>query len=314
MTLKGELADVNGNKLGKDISTTFRTGDYSPSYFIQGRECILHTTQKPAFPITVLNVPKVITTVKRMTKDDIMAYKNDSYYSAERVRNLAAQNPEYVRETIDTNCKKNVKSNFLLPLDKYLSLEEKTGVLFIDVTNPENINNSDNSLVQFTNLSLHAKVSPENGFVWVTNAITAESLKDIDIEIRDYNSKVLWTGKTDENGCFFFYDVKNAIKNVDDKTLYVFASKGQDLAFISTDYSWNVTLWDLDGMNCESYRYFNPYKASFFTERGLYKPGDKVAVKGIVREKTDSGFKYPQEDNFFVEVNDSRGQKYSKKI
>ena len=313
MTLKGDLADVNGNKLGKDISTTFRTGDFSPLYSIQGRECVLHTTQKPAFPITVLNVPQVITTVKRMSKDDIIAYKNDSYYSAERVRKLAEQDPAYVRDTFDTNCKKNIKSNFLLPLDKYLSAEEKTGVLFIDVTEPKNINNSDNSLVQFTNLSIHTKVSPENGFVWVTHAITAESLKDIDIEIRNYNSKVLWTGKTDENGCFFFYDVKEKIKDIDDKTLYVFASKGFDLAFISTDYSWNVALWDLDGMNCDSYRYSNPYKALFFTERGLYKPGDKVSVKGIVREKTDNGFKFPKEDNFFIELNDSRGQKIFQK-
>ena len=313
MTLKGDLADVNGNKLGKDISTTFRTGDFSPSYSIQGRECVLHTTQNPAFPITVLNVPQVVTTVKRMSKDDIIAYKNDSYYSAERVRKLAEQDPAYVRDTFDTNCKKNIKSNFLLPLDKYLSAEEKTGVLFIDVTEPKNINNSDNSLVQFTNLSIHTKVSPENGFVWVTHAITAESLKDIDIEIRNYNSKVLWTGKTDENGCFFFYDVKEKIKDIDDKTLYVFASKGFDLAFISTDYSWNVALWDLDGMNCDSYRYSNPYKALFFTERGLYKPGDKVSVKGIVREKTDNGFKFPKEDNFFIELNDSRGQKIFQK-
>lgn len=313
MTLKGETTDVNGNKLGKDITTTFRTGDYYPSYFIQGRECVLHTTQKPAFPITVLNVPKVTTTVKRMSKDDIMEYANNSYYSAEKVRKLAEQNPEYKRETLDTNCKKNIKSNFLLPLDKYLSLEEKTGVLFIDVSNPENINNSDNSLVQFTNLSLHAKISPENGFVWVTHATTAESLKDVDIEIRDYNSKVLWTGKTDENGCFWFYDVKKAIKDIDDKTLYVFASKGNDLAFINTNYSWNVSLWDIEGLNCESYRYSNPYKSSFFTERGIYKPGDTVSVKGIIREKSDSGFKYPESDNYFVEVNDSRGQKIFKK-
>ncbi|HKQ72012.1 MAG TPA: alpha-2-macroglobulin family protein [Polyangiaceae bacterium] len=147
-------------------------------------------------------------------------------------------------------------------------------------------------VVQVTDLGLTAKMSREGTLVWVTSLSTGAPLAGASVEIRrspDDGDTTSGAWTTDADGFAVIPKDKFERRDQAAETATIFVRNGDDWAYRRV----------VDTLS--PYRYGARFEGSpgdgrlgmVFTERGLYRPGDVVKVKGIVREVLARGMKTP---------------------
>ncbi|MEO6525301.1 MAG: MG2 domain-containing protein [Gemmatimonadaceae bacterium] len=150
------------------------------------------------------------------------------------------------------------------------------------------------SLVQVTDLGVHARIGVRDGVVWVTGVSDGLAKANAVVVVHDARGRALATARTDAQGIARFPALSaapaaNAAEGDDDESArsgfegFVSATLGTDRAITA------INEWDPD----LSPYHFNVYSAwgderfplagAVFTERGIYRPGERVHAKAIVR-------------------------------
>jgi uncharacterized protein YfaS (alpha-2-macroglobulin family) len=161
-------------------------------------------------------------------------------------------------------------------------------------------------------LGITGKFSPANNLVFVTRMKDATPVAGANVEVRNDNNQVLWTGVTDGSGrC---ETPGWAALNVTTKNqwepprLWVFVRKHSDVAFLHSEWGTGIYPYRF-GINYE----WNPQPFTrtgvVMTDRGLYRAGETVHFKGIMREKGGDGeWKAPQQRVWQWRIEDARNQ------
>jgi hypothetical protein len=149
------------------------------------------------------------------------------------------------------------------------------------------------ALVQVTDLGVHAKIGVEDGVVWVAGASDGLPRAGASVVLHDLHGRVLARAVTDSGGIARLRGIRrppperaeNGRVDWEEQAFdgYVEVRRGGDRALVG------INQWDPD---LSPWR-FNvpsawgdqrlPAAAAVFTERGIYRPGDSVFVKAIVR-------------------------------
>ncbi|MCA9518903.1 MAG: hypothetical protein KC635_28400, partial [Myxococcales bacterium] len=173
-------------------------------------------------------------------------------------------------------------------LDDFLG-EDQRGVVFVEVESSEKASGDDpairRALVQVTDTALIAKTSPLETVVWASSLRTAEPLAGVEVRLLDDHGAELWAGKTDVQG-LVRSPARTALKGA--PRLVVASAGGDDLSLLDLN-QWETRI--------EPYRFDLPYawdaeeqkevlRGIAFTERGVYRAGETVHVKAIVRRDT----------------------------
>ncbi|MDQ7826047.1 MAG: alpha-2-macroglobulin family protein [Candidatus Eremiobacteraeota bacterium] len=314
VTIRGTLKDVFGNTLGKDVVYPFKTTDYDPSFSMAEGNGVIEAKSRQQFPVYFCNIKKVRLKMAKVPKDDVIPVLT---YNSDQNRGKLIDSYEVNREW-DISLPRNEKRALPITMSEVLG-KDKTGIVSIVLDHETLLRNQGrtaDSFVQVTNLGVTGKFSPENGVVWVTSLDKGEPVEKAKVEIRDDDNKVLWTGETDRKGTvetkgWAMLGLKKKDR-WDTPTLWIFASKDKDLAFINSAWGWGISPW---AFNID-YNY-NPdeceYQGSLFTERGLYRGGEEVKLKGIFREKRWGKWAVSRLNEVNLRVTDSRGEKVFKK-
>ncbi len=147
------------------------------------------------------------------------------------------------------------------------------------------------ALVQVTDLGVHAKIGPEEGTVWITGVEDGRVRKGVSVRVRDAQGRVLAEGITDDRGLARFGSLRRAaVARADDEPDfssgfegYVEARLGGDRAVVGvTQYDPDLSPWNFNVSGAWGPARL-PAAAAVFTERGIYRPGDSVFAKAIVR-------------------------------
>jgi uncharacterized protein YfaS (alpha-2-macroglobulin family) len=149
-----------------------------------------------------------------------------------------------------------------------------------------------------TNLSVHFKWGLESSLVWVTTLDKAKPVSNSKVQIQDCQGNELWQGSTDSNGVARIDKLpeRDAIPKCSysrlDNGLFVTARLGDDMAFVHS--SWNEGI--------ESWRFQLPteYRPKLFSahtifDRSLFRAGETVHMKHLLRQRLISGFGLPPE-------------------
>ena len=161
------------------------------------------------------------------------------------------------------------------------------------------------SLVQVTRMGITAKFSPYQNVFFVTDLKTASPVSNAKVTLRGPNNQVYWIGTTDQNGMAEspgWYAVGMQAKNSwSEPNQFVFVEKDGDIAFTSSrqrnglePYRFGLT-YNYNAHDYEDYEFWTGgyysgpvvYKGLIYSDRGLYKAGETILLKGVVREKTD---------------------------
>jgi uncharacterized protein YfaS (alpha-2-macroglobulin family) len=159
------------------------------------------------------------------------------------------------------------------------------------------------ALVQVTDLGVHAKVGVEEGVVWVTGASDGRPRSAVSIALHDASGRVLARAVTDPQGIARLRGFRrpppprtaNGGVNWEAQSFdgFVEARLGADRALVGINqYDEDLSPWrfNVSGAWGEERR---PAAAAVFTERGIYRPGDSVFAKAIVRTGLLSALRAP---------------------
>jgi uncharacterized protein YfaS (alpha-2-macroglobulin family) len=170
----------------------------------------------------------------------------------------------------------------------------------------------ESSLVQVTNLGLSVKDSPRGTLVFVTRLDTGEAVEGAEVSIRGLDNVVLWKGPTDKDGLAFApeTDLRTAERSWEFRFV-VTAQKDQDIAYVGSDWNEGEEPWSF-GVRYDLEEAKPLLRGAVFTDRGVYKLGEEIHFKTILRNDTAEGVKLlASGTQVQLSLKDSEGQDVS---
>ena len=171
-----------------------------------------------------------------------------------------------------------------------------------------------------TDLGLTYKRSQQNLLLWVTSLKAGTPVGGARIIGFTRDMEVFFLGRTDSDGVLLFephdlaglslqnpkdlQPVKRVVKQ--DDLVLLMAGTSDDVAFIQVTPQGNLKpqgIWQVKAGDK-----IRNLKGDVFTERGVYRPGEKVFFKGAVREYGHGRIFPPKDDVCFFEVISPKGE------
>jgi uncharacterized protein YfaS (alpha-2-macroglobulin family) len=167
------------------------------------------------------------------------------------------------------------------------------------------------AVVQLTDLAIHAKIGAEEGTVWVTGVSDGMPRSGAKVTLYDNDGKVRATAATDARGLArlagYARDTTQAAEGAAEEECeycdysgfegYVGAVLGTDRSLVSVSrYDPDLSPWQFNVSAA-----YGPDRleraAGLFTERGIYRPGEPVYAKAIVRDGQLGSLRVPRGDS-----------------
>lgn len=143
------------------------------------------------------------------------------------------------------------------------------------------------SMVQVTNLGVHAKIGDATGAVWVTGANDGKPRAGAQVVLHDVKGGVLSRGTTDAQGLAQLSNFtwrKPGDDEDDNGEGYVAVTLGDDRALLAVrDGDPDLAPWRFE-LSSAWGTTRAPLAGALFTERGIYRPGEQVYAKAIMRQ------------------------------
>jgi uncharacterized protein YfaS (alpha-2-macroglobulin family) len=145
------------------------------------------------------------------------------------------------------------------------------------------------AVVQVTNLGVHAKIGAQSGVVWVTGMEDGEPRRGASVRLLDFSGAEVASAVTDERGIATFPKFDPKLPTEGEEPYYsgfegyVIATLGDDRALTGvSEYDPDLSPWNFNVQPAwGSSR--TPVAGAVFTERGIYRPGEELYAKAIVR-------------------------------
>lgn len=286
LTLDAALKDSFGQKLGKRQTRSFQTSDYAPAMALDRDQILLHSQGAGKLAAGFVNVPQVNLEAVRVPANMLLwgmqqSSAGRSYPFPQELASFKV--PE--QRTLKLKAPLNQVEEQPLPLKPWL---KEPGVYLLRATsqvrNPrwKPYDLSQDTLVQLTDLGLQVWYDHDQITAWVTDLDDTQSQSGVTLELYDGQGLRLWRGESDAQG---MANAPGLTANPAPRPWYLVASRGQDMAFVV-----------LNGQTLPGGQYLYAYNhhrnrpptpkrlvGHIFSERGIYRPGDKVQLKGILR-------------------------------
>ncbi|MFL5382988.1 MAG: MG2 domain-containing protein [Longimicrobiaceae bacterium] len=150
------------------------------------------------------------------------------------------------------------------------------------------------ALLQVTDLAVHARVGTDQAVVWVTGVREGRALEGVEVLLHDTAGAVRARGTTDARGIAVLAGFGGRRRPVEEEECqrwcggsgfegYVSATRGADRAVVGVSpYDPDLSPYQF-GVYGAYGEERAPASGAVFTERGIYRPGEPVYAKAIVR-------------------------------
>ena len=291
LTIDG-LTDQFGQSLDR-TTRRIRTGAYDPQLYVDRGVLFIEAEQYPVIRVRGVNIGSIQLGLDPIPADQIVPAirtYSESYYGGSD--DLPRRDRVELQRRWTPNMTRNEPGTVPLRLDSMLT-EGGTGIVGMHlnwVPPGEDYDRDVQALATVTNLGVTGKFSPHSNLVFVTRLSDATPVRGASVEIRNEQNDVTWSGTTDSQGRVKTPGWAELDPGKDDPDQYAIVSYQGDVAYTSSRFD--------DGV--EPYRFGLSYDwspepttrtGSIFSDRGLYKNGETVHLKGIVREKSDADWR-----------------------
>ncbi len=183
------------------------------------------------------------------------------------------------------------------------------------------------TLVQATNLGISVKDSPQNTLIMVTRLDNAQPVEGAKVSIRTRDNAVFWSGTTDAKGIAIAPNTdlrrdKTKTNNEEYESYWedlsrikfiVTAEKDGDVAYVVSDWNDGIAPWEFN--TSFTLTEASPLlRGTVFTDRGVYKLGEEVHFKAVLRSDTPDGMKLlPPGTKLDILVRDSHDKDVDKR-
>ncbi|MCH8309705.1 MAG: hypothetical protein IIB17_04315, partial [Chloroflexi bacterium] len=204
------------------------------------------------------------------------------------------KNAKLIKKKLDIPAKKNRWYEYELDPAALLGTKAGPGMYYVEIGSkevdawPYRDGGVKKALVNFTDIGVVSKLSPSRGLVWATKLSTGEPLPGALVSVRNMSGKQTWSGRTDTDGIAMLPAKQKLIGKVKEgqsSALRIFVSNGEDWTMLDPAANGGTASWNF---NVSSERSTTPEQLRGFmhTDRGLYRPGETVHMKGLARVTT----------------------------
>ncbi|HLU66552.1 MAG TPA: MG2 domain-containing protein [Kofleriaceae bacterium] len=330
--IKKGLADVFGQELDDRVVRSFRTGDARPRMSLETGIYALEPTAG-GYPVWTRSVETFSLACAAVPRGKIVALLTsemdyDPWYNA--------QNPDQVkwkelglRRVEKTFTVADAKNNWHLEkidLPKVCGGDER-GLYLADFGSNEIEPDPDRMwayrpsrrvLANVTDLGVLIKAGPASGLVWVTSISSGRPVAGASVTVYSPQGKKVWSGVSDARGLVELPGSARLLRgsgqdDVHDyysyrsQRLIAVVEKGDDLAAVDGNWANGIQIWNF-GVSEDRSGAETRVRGLIQSDRGIYRPGETVHFKGLVREiAVGRAPRVPSGAPVRVTVRDSRG-------
>lgn len=300
VTVQAGLRDTYGQVLAKDEQRVLSMGDLSPRVRlpISGE---IFPAPLAALPLEVRNAPGLRVYTRRLTPERLLDFfaAHSDYEQQQSLPERIGAEATGVAFPAD-----NLVHQHVISLAPLLGDGAARGAAWLGWRQASAIGGQ---LIQVTDLALTAKLSAQGSLVWVTHLGTGAPVEGASVELVGRTPELRRQYSTDASGIARIpaedYRPRLSDYGSEDDTL-IFARLGADSTFRRVaDF---VPPWRLgpDVRLAEAERDVG----LLFSERGIYRPGDVVKVKGIWRREAAGGNRVLADRKLDVQLEDPFGE------
>lgn len=296
LTLSGAIQDVHGQKLGKDAVLRFTTGDRDPLMEMAGSFQVIPAYQRVTVPVLYRNLDDLSVSTARLDPETALALVSKHEWrlwsGADLDRSTPARDGLPVSwdfaESAPLAPADNVPHHHEIDLDTALK-GRRHGLVLVEAASQTTHRSwggtvgATRALFQVTDLGITLKVGLDGSAIWVTSLQTGQPVQGAAVALY-VGGKPLWRGKTGPDGTA---EAPGAVALVGAEELWkagevkAVARAGDDAAIAYGEWSGDYRPWSFGVMaQGESTRF---PRAQAFIDRGVYRLGDEVNVKGYAR-------------------------------
>ena len=248
------------------------------------------------YAVQTVNVAKARIRAKRLTgRDAVRALQGYRHYSgdgpnSDRITerhtipwSLVSGEPVY-DQTIELDNAHDTSAPIEITWDEVLGRDKANGLLFLHIeADPKPGMESyyarkkvTQVLMQLTDIGLAWKINKESAFLYAYSCHTGKPLPNVQLDVFGEDARAMQSARTNEAG------VARLPRSADQRHLR--ASLGEDSVMVDFDRSIpTVSMWRFPVNTEWEPELPNRRTALLFTDRTLYRPGEEVHLKGIVR-------------------------------
>jgi len=293
--LSAQIGDSWGQTLGSPYRLEVQTPPLSPYLYITPFSTTLFVRpDEPLLNARAVNIQNAEVTVAPLTTQEYFALQS----SFDLEQTYSPENPVSFSQTfsLSPNLPGDVKLRLASPNN-----ELPPGLYYVNITSPQLQLKS--KIIQFaasSQVNLTFKLGATEALVWAVDLPSQTPVAGASVTLFDEAGNVLTSGVTDANGLW-----QGNLSPVNGQVYAMLAAPG-DPNFALAANTWNsgIRAWDFG-----YYQSVQPphTKIYLYTDRPIYRPGQTVYYRGIVREAFDGRYELPVVTSVPIILTDSQG-------
>ena len=296
------LRDEFGQALSRDFVAEVRFDEPFPRVAIGISDGTLAALDRAPIPVAAVNVPRGEVIWAPMSREDVRAWLSAETPNALHdlvVKHQRSQRQALTKPASSTSVVRSQIDPFGLLSPAGLGVLAIAAEYQRDPRDYQGVGSA--RLAKVSDLGITAKVSTHGSLVWLTRLSTAEPVPQGQIEVGTNKRRYI----TDGNGIVLIPPTDYTPNFNYDSTDVLFASSGADWTFEAVRSA--LPAWQLPVATDVGGKL--GIAGLLFTERGVYRPGDIVRAKGVIRRQTPRGSALPKGEKVALVLSSPEGEK-----
>jgi uncharacterized protein YfaS (alpha-2-macroglobulin family) len=298
LTIGKDQKDIFGQALGAPQTVTFHTSDAQPTISLESGYFVAEL-KRPVVPLWTRNVTQVEVTAVKLEQTNYHQLAPLINWWESTPIDFAKTKLKPITKKIAIAGKKNEWGQHSIDPAELFGGTAGPGMYYLELASdevgrgPYTDGGRQKILANFTDIGVVTKIAGSRGLVWATKLSTGKPLPGATVTVRDGQGKQTFTGTTDADGVAVLpgLDVLSGTRKPKPEHEYdeeyggdlrVYVSLGDDWTMVAPERSSGLAAWNFN-VSQDYSKTAAKLRGYMHTDRGLYRPGDKVHVKGLAR-------------------------------
>lgn len=303
LSLTTAAKDRYGQPLAAPLELSFVTSPLSPNFWLSGGfgTGTFNAYLDPTVIIHSVNVSQLNFELYRLDRDEfIQLIEEPPQYPS-----LPPPGGELIRRWSETIS--NPPLNATVTTSTRIAAEGTSlpeGTYAIRVTAPATGQPAPALPIVVSSANVVTKYGRDGLLAWIVDLQTGAPLAGLPVTVLS-GTEAVAAGTTGEDGLVRLYPPPLAAEK-QYRGYYVWAQSGDRVVMSNTSWNYGISPWNLaPGVD---YQYDPPSLVGYlYTDRPIYRPGERVYIKGIVRRDDDARYSVPEPMDMTLSVNSPDG-------
>jgi uncharacterized protein YfaS (alpha-2-macroglobulin family) len=292
VVIKDGIADPYGNTIPAGRTVKFRTAPLPPNFHLRIPEPVgtYDATQPARIFVGHINLSRLDFRLYQLEPAEL-AKPYWSWYDQ-------PPRPDQLLREWRVNLEAPLNKQTFTAIDLASSPEGKLepGLYLLETQAPELLRDREprRHVLVVTNLNLTLKTGPQEALVWATDLGTGQPLPDLSLTVYVQERGPIETLTTGQDGV--------ARLDLGQNEHPIIVASEDPFSAVGENWGRGISPWDF-GLG--SGEYSQDYRAYIYTDRPIYRPGQTVHFKGVIRAEDDATFRLADLGRVQVMVRDA---------